>query len=131
MEIIFELIFTFFGELLVLLVAEILAEFGLHSIAETVRAGRKRNPVAAFLGYIMLGALAGWISLLIFDHAVIKVMWQRIAMLIALPTVAGLTMAWVGSIRDRKGQQRIRLDSFSYGFVFALTMALIRFYFAG
>jgi len=61
---------------------------------------------------------------------VIKVMWQRIGLLLLLPTVAGLTMAWVGSIRERKGQQRIRLDSFSYGFVFALTMALIRFYFA-
>ena len=38
-------------------------------------------------------------------------------------------MAAIGSIRERQGKLVIRLESFSYGYVLALGMTLIRFSF--
>jgi hypothetical protein len=51
----------------------------------------------------------------------------RIANLIITPVVCGLLMAAVGKFKSRRGKEILRLDSFAYGFVFALSMALVRF----
>jgi hypothetical protein len=36
-------------------------------------------------------------------------------------------MAGLGWLWEKKGQQRLPIDSFAYGFIFALPMAIVRF----
>ena len=42
----------------------------------------------------------------------------------------GLAMMMLGRLRAKKGQDLVQLDRFGYAFTFALSMALIRFFWA-
>jgi hypothetical protein len=64
-----ELILGFFGELLLQLVLEMLAELGLRSVRESFRP--QPNPVLALIGYLLLGLIAGGLSLLLAPHFLI------------------------------------------------------------
>lgn len=54
----------------------------------------------------------------------------RLANLVFTPIVVGLLMAALGAWRAWHGQIILRIDRFSYGFLFALSLALVRFGFA-
>jgi hypothetical protein len=124
-------IFQFVFEILIQIVAEVLFEIGFQSIAETIKRPITGDPFLAAVGYALLGTLAGGVSLLIFPAEFIHDPTLRIVNLIVSPTVAGLTMMLIGSWRRRRGQDLVRLDHFSYGFLFALCMAAVRFQWAG
>jgi len=127
-EFLFELIFQFVGELLLQLCFELLAELGVRSLADPFR--RPRNPVLSTIGFIIWGAIAGGISLLIFPSSPITDPTLREINLIATPVAAGLFMALIGKARLNKGQELVRLDRFGFAFVFAFAMALVRFIWA-
>jgi hypothetical protein len=55
-----------------------------------------------------------------------SVAWQKVN-LVATPVLAGLAMSALGALRRRQGKVVLRIDRFSYGFVFAFAMALVRF----
>ncbi|MCC4608558.1 hypothetical protein [Xanthomonas campestris] len=124
----FEIIFEIIGELVLQLTTELLVELGVHSTAEPFR--KPPNPWLAALGYAILGLMAGGVSLYLVPAFVQEEPW-RTANLVVTPLLAGLAMAAFGAWRSKRGQQTIRLDRFSYGYLFALTMALVRFHFAG
>ena len=127
MEFIFEILIQLVGELLLQIVADMLFELGIRSVGRAL----KRNlasPVLAAIGYILLGFAAGGISLLILPKHLIQVQWLKFLSLAAVPTAAGMAMSLVGRLRRRQGTELIRLDTFVYGFVFALAMTLIRFF---
>jgi len=128
-EIIFEVLFSIFGELVLQLLAELLAEFGLHSLAETVHPRKERNPIVAFFGYALLGVIIGSLSLLIFPELLLNHKSHSIANIVITPILAGFVMMVVGIIKRRKHKTIIRLDSFSYGYIFALMMATTRYIF--
>ena len=128
MEFIFEVIFQFVGEILLQLCFQLLAELGVHSLADPFR--RPRNPALLTVGFILWGAIAGGISLLIFPSSPIANPMLRQINLIATPVAAGLAMMMVGKARLRKGQTLVRLDRFGFAFVFAFAMALVRFIWA-
>lgn len=124
----FEFLFSFFGEFLLQLVVEALLELGLHARAEPLR--RARNPWLAAVGYALLGAILAGLSLLVFPtHLVLNRLGQWANLLLA-PVAAGLAMAILGAWRTRRGQDTLRIDSFAYGYLFALAFALVRFVFA-
>lgn len=54
----------------------------------------------------------------------------RVANAALSPIVAGLSMAALGAWRAKRGQAVLRIDKFSYGYLFALSFALVRFWFA-
>jgi hypothetical protein len=83
MEIIFELL----AELILQIVGELLAELGLRSFRETVK--RPANPVIASIGYTILGAAAGGISLLVHAQHFTETMELRIAAVVLVPLAAG------------------------------------------
>jgi hypothetical protein len=114
-EIIFEILFGFFGELILQLVGEILLEIGLHSVAEPFR--KKPSPFFAAIAYALFGAVIGGLSL-------------RVANTALSPIIAGLSMAAIGKWRAKRGQDVLRIDKFAYGYLFALGFALVRFGFA-
>jgi hypothetical protein len=50
--------------------------------------------------------------------------------LFVTPVALGLIMVLIGKLREKKGQEKVRLDKFSYGFLFAFGMCFVRFIWA-
>jgi hypothetical protein len=46
------------------------------------------------------------------------------------PLLVGGIMVAMGAWRARRGQAVLRIDRFTYGYLFALSLALVRFFFA-
>ena len=132
MEILAELLFAILGaifEVLLELAGSLLVDLGLRSVKEPTVPRDERNPIFAGVGYALFGLVAGFVSLLIFPEAIARSeKFHGINILIS-PVLAGLAMAGFGWVLERSGKRRLRLDSFVYGFVFAMPMALVRFYF--
>ena len=130
MEILFELlliVLQFLGEIVLQIVFETLGEVGLRSLREPFRRPEPPHPVLAAIGYALLGAIAGGISLWLFPKLFITTEWLRIANLVVTPVAAGGAMCLVGYWRRKRDQALIRLDRFAWGFLFALAMAIVRF----
>lgn len=123
----FEFLFELLGELIGQAIAEVLVELGLHSLAEPFE--RPPNPLLATLGYALFGASLGGLSLLAFRKHMVPEPY-RIANLVVTPIVVGGLMAIMGAWRARRGQPVLRIDRFAYGTMFALSLALVRFFFA-
>jgi len=123
-----EFIFEIVGEFLLQALVETLAELGLHSLGEPFR--RPPNPWLAGLGYAIFGAIAGGITLwLLPDHMVRNEVLRKLNLLVT-PLAAGGMMCLIGAWRARRGDDVLRIDRFAYGYVFALSLALVRFIFA-
>ncbi len=132
MEIILEILLGLFGfileaafEILAQLFFEMAAAIGLRSLTEPFRRPRPINPILAGIGYALYGAFAGGLSLLI-PKVFTAPVWLKLLNLIATPIVCGYIMAKVGQIRERRGQKVMRIDTFFYGYIFALSMAVVR-----
>lgn len=119
-----------FGELLLQLLAEALAELGLEAIREAVRPSTPGRPFVAAIGYALLGALFAFLSLWPFPHSFAHHTWLRLANLVVAPPITGLAMVALGRLRVGRGQAELHLHRFGYGFLFALTFALVRFAFS-
>lgn len=138
MEIIVEIILQLaawvleiFGELFLQLIVEGIAELLGHSVKARVRpsAPRRepRSPWLAALAYLILGALAGLLSLWLVPEVFIKSYWLRLANLFFTPLASGLIMAWIGAWRRRNDKKVLHLETFACGFCFALAMGMVRF----
>lgn len=123
-----EILIEFVCEVLLQVFFEGLGEIGLHSIPK--RSTEPTAPLTAAIGYALLGAAAGGVSLLLFPTSFVNGDVLRRVNLILAPVAAGLLMSAVGVWRRRRGQDLLRIDRFAYGYLFALTLALIRFQFA-
>ena len=128
MEFLFEILFNFVGEVLLQAFFELLINFGLRSVVDGYTA--RRHPVLSLFGNVLLGAIAGGLSLLVFKEHFLKATWLRIAMLIVIPPLAGLMMSAFGKWQEKQGGERASLERFWHGLAFALTMGLVRFFFA-
>jgi hypothetical protein len=124
MEFLLELLFEF----VIQIIGEALFELGLHSLAEPFR--KPPNPLLAALGYALFGASFGVISLWLFPHHMVVSSAWRLVNLLVTPVMAGVCMSLIGSWRAKRGQAVLRIDRFSYGFLFALCLALVRFQWA-
>jgi hypothetical protein len=126
----FELLMELFGEAILQLVFEALAEAGLHFIRSPGREAVERSAWKLTIGYALFGLIAGGASLLVFPHSFLHHRNGRIANLVLTPLVSGIAMVLIGAWRLRRGQQLLGLDRFAYGYLFALAMASVRFSFA-
>jgi hypothetical protein len=88
------------------------------------------NRFFVFFSYFLLGLLTGGISLLFFPHRLVRPSRIPGASLIVSPLVAGLMMSLTGSALRRREKNVTRIESFDYGFLFALGLALVRFLWA-
>lgn len=120
-------IVQFICELLLQAFGELIAELIGRSMKEPFRRPKPIHPWLAATGYSIFGAIAGAISLWVLPSLFISAQWLRVVNLIATPIVAGLMMERLGRWREKEDQETIRLDTFAYGFIFALSMALVRF----
>jgi hypothetical protein len=131
-ELLFELLLAFgelFLEVLFEFAGEALLDLVLRGIAEVFETSRFANPVFASIGYTLLGALAGGLSLFIFPHPLVHPARFHGINLLVSPFVTGLVMSLIGSLLSRQGKKVVQIESFRYGFAFAFGMALIRYLF--
>lgn len=129
MEIIFEVIVQILIEIFGQILFELLAEFGIRSTSNALGLQKPKNPLLAAIGYILLAGLGAAISLYVFPTHFVKRAELRVMNLILTPVAVGLIMGIRGKILLKKQKEPIRIDSFFYGFLFALTFAAIRFFF--
>ncbi len=127
MDVLLEIVIQFFGEVVLQLVFEALAELGLHIVREPFKRSQPLHPWLACLGYGIFGAISGALSLWLVPSLFITSREGRLVNLFVAPVIAGTAMAGLGALRRSRGQPLVRLDSFVYGFVFALALALMRF----
>lgn len=88
------------------------------------------NALLASLWYGALGVLAGVWSIKVFPHPLVHPSRAHGISLLIAPVVTGFLMSLFGSLLRRSGVRTVGLESFGYGFAFALGMAVIRFVFA-
>lgn len=123
-----ELLFELFGEILIQFIAEALAEAGMHTLKDM--RNTEANPWLAGLGYALFGAIAGGITVWLLPNHMVHSEPLRKLNLLVTPLAAGGMMALLGAWRARRGDSVLRIDRFAYGYVFALSLALVRFVFA-
>lgn len=117
-------------ELILELAGEALADVTSRAVGEVYEPRAFADPMWAVGGYAVLGAIAGGISLLAFPHPFFRASRiHGISMLIS-PIITGGVMAMVGWTLRRHGKEPTRIESFGYGFAFALGMSVVRFLFA-
>ncbi|MBP8288039.1 MAG: hypothetical protein KAX57_14515 [Rhodoferax sp.] len=122
-----ELLLEVVGEFLIQVVVETLIQLGFHSLAAPFK--RTPNPWMAAAGYTMFGAIFGGISLYAFPTNLAPPSW-RVINLVITPVAVGVIVALLGKRRVKRGQPTLRIDRFSYGYLFALSLGLVRFQFA-
>lgn len=132
-EIIVEILLQLFGFLLELFLEvllqgffEISAEMGLQSLGEPFKRRGPTKPCLAAVGYLLYGAIAGGLSLLLPKMFVVPHIW-RVTNLLVTPVICGCAMVILGRFRAKRGTVPMRLDTFFYGYLFALGMALVRY----
>lgn len=123
-----EMILTFLWEILANLLAQFLLEVGLRSLVEPFRKSEARHPVLAFIGCILLGTAAGYLSLLLLPYQVFHAKYLHGYSLFLVPLACGVTMAGLRRLRERQEKPVVFMDSFTYGYTFAFFMTFVRSY---
>lgn len=108
---------------------EIAGEALLELVARLFTSILESSTAVIVISVALLGMASGGMSLLIFPHPLVHPSKTHGISLVLSPILAGLVMAQVGRFLRRRGKRTVRIESFAYGFVFALAMALIRFLF--
>jgi hypothetical protein len=116
-ELLFELFFELFLEAIVALIVR--ATRNLFSNAAL-------GPTLAAAFYLLLGCASGAASLLLFPHPIFHPSKLHGISLLISPVVTGFLMSQVGTVLRRNGRESVRIESFGYGFAFALGFAIVR-----
>jgi hypothetical protein len=116
-----------FLELLLQFAGEFVIDLILRAVAEGFETSGAPKPVRASLCYAFLGSVAGGLSVFIFPHPLVHPSRIHGISLIVSPIVTGLLMSFIGSTLRRKGKKVVQIESFWYGFSFALGMAVVRY----
>ena len=134
---VFLLLFEVFGELIIQLIFELIFDSISRAVVKTLfwekvsknRENKPINLIIAVIRYLVFGAVVGGLSLLLLPNLLIKIYWLSIANIFFTPIIAGCCMLGLGVFRSKIGNEKILLNTFAYGFCFALAMALVRFFF--
>jgi|HubBroStandDraft_1064217.scaffolds.fasta_scaffold331529_2 hypothetical protein len=122
------------AELLLEFLSELFIEAVVALITRSVRSlfanRRAISPSLAAALYFSLGFAVGGASLFLVPHPIFhRSKFNGISLLVS-PILTGMAMALTGSTLRRKGWEPVRIESFGYGFAFALGMAIVRLVFA-
>jgi hypothetical protein len=128
LEFLLELLAQIFLEAAFEFVADLLGALVVRMFEWVFDRSEIATPVFAFLAYLCFGMVAGGLSVLLFPHRLIRPAGLPGLSLILSPTLAGLGMALIGSAQRKRNKRPTQIESFSYGFAFALGLALVRFF---
>lgn len=80
----------------------------LRAIAKLFETFRFANPVLALASYVLLDALSGGLSLLVFPHPLVHPSRLHGINLLVSPTATGLAMSLIGSMLSRQDKKVTR-----------------------
>ena len=126
MEIIFEILFYLFAEVILAFIGEGIAELGLESVARAIRGKGIDRSFGAFW-YVILGAVLGFVSLW-FVPRVYGSSLLPIFTFIVSPLVSGLGLCLVSWIINHGINEHrfFQASKFFYGVLFALSFSITR-----
>lgn len=127
--------FDFLFELLIQIVIEgvgqILIEgvfgLGLEAVVDSLQRESESRPILAAIGHMLLGALAGVISLLAVPHRLAPRSPVPGLSVVLSPLANGIIMHAIGRRWDDRPNDRPAPFTFRAGVLFAFAMALVRF----
>lgn len=126
-----DVIFELFVRLALEIFVQGIFELGGRSLVSLFRRdGETVKPLLAIFGYIAMGAIAGGISIWLIPMHLLKLPALQILNLAITPILLGFIFDALGRCKTNHDKPRHAVDRFSYGFIFALTMGLIRYFFA-
>jgi hypothetical protein len=126
-EFFFELLFQLVLEIASSILFEVLTSLGWESLKDSVRTERPSTPVLAGFGHLLMGLLAGVVSLLVFGTRLVPRPVIPGLSLVLSPIATGIAMHTIGEWWRERGRDRPALFSFWPGAIFAFGMALVRF----
>ena len=112
------------------LAGEAVMDLMARAILEVFDVSEFRSAKLASVGYLLLGFLAGGISVQIFPHPLVRRTRLHGISLLISPLITGWAMSTLGSMLRRWEKPVVQIESFWYGFMFAFAMALMRLWFA-
>ena len=124
-----ELLLEAFLEIIAAVVVDVVSAAFLDLFTGLKEAIQGSRVLTGFM-YGLLGMLTGALSLLVLPHRVVHrerpFGFHGISLLIS-PIIAGLVLSCVGGVMRKWGKKVTPVETFGYGFAFALGMAVIRF----
>jgi hypothetical protein len=119
-------IFELFAEVIFEVLFEAFCSLSVRIIRSVFDGADNQSPILAAIGYLVLGLVAGVASIFLLPHHLVRPSrFHGISLLIS-PLVTGFIMSQVGAFLRRKDKATVRIESFLYGFIFALGIAVIR-----
>ena len=127
LEVLFELLFEFFGEFILQLVFELFG--GAFKAGWYKVTGRdKPTTVIQETGWaVITGCVAGAVTVWLFPMLAIRLPWLQVLNLVAAPVAAGVVVERVRAWRESRST--FSLPVFAYAALFGLTFALTRWLF--
>ncbi len=100
---------------------------GLHHLLRRFWiTARRGNAGIAALILILIGAVFGLLTAVVFPHPLVPVSKLHGISLLVSPLITGLVMAAIGDGVQRRGRLPVRIESFAYGFAFAFAFSVVR-----
>jgi hypothetical protein len=112
-------------------IGEGLVELGFHSIGEPFRHRSRAHPALAAVGIVLLGAVAGVLTSLMWPARIFQAGPVPGASLVLSPLITGTVMHRYGEWREDRDRMRSSVATFWGGALFAFSMALVRFLWVG
>jgi uncharacterized membrane protein len=110
---------------------------GVQVIASLMLAGTRAvlglelgiQRVLAGGGCVLLGAVLGGLSLGVYMHPAAPIPVRLLVNLVVIPAAVGLSAQTWGRFRRWRQRATSQIDTFAYGFLFALTFGVVRILF--
>ncbi len=119
-EVLFEVIFEIAGVGLASLLMRATSKL-FNTISEL-------NPIATTFVLGALGLLVGSLSVVAYPHPLVPPSRFHGVSVIVSPLITGFAMSQLGRLLRNHGRKVMPIETFGYGFVFAFSMALVRFF---
>jgi hypothetical protein len=120
----------FVGEALLQIAGQALAELGWYSVFEAIAPSRPPFRIVGILGHAILGAMLGGLSLLLLPKHLAIGTGLRIATLAFAPVLSALATIPGAAILRRLGRTPNTRWWFGNAYVFGLSFAIVRFFYA-
>ena len=120
-------VFQLLVELALQLAGEILGETGIDALGEMWRPSRPPRPALAGLGYFLVGAFLGWVSLWPFPHHLAGSVGLRLLSLGVLPPASAFILWVLLTVIRHPADPAGRRRRFWYAYAFGVAVALMRF----
>ena len=127
MELIFEVVVSAIGEMLIQLVGEGILEGGWRWLVAPFSDRRRVHPAVAGAVLLVLGGIMGWIGWLLVPDPLLSHAPIPGASLLLSPLITGGVMEFYGRWRRKSGHATSSASTFWGGALFAFGMALVRF----